>query len=464
VKRISKNFFAIIGSDVARKIVGFLTIAYLARIMHAAEFGEINIGFTVLSYAFMVTVGGLSTFGSREVARRGSGELLNTMLSLRLVSAVIVYGCIALGAVLFVRDVIVMKLILLFCLSLFAHPSYFEWFFHGKEEMNMIGIGRTVSGVIYFLLVVLFVHTPEQIILVAVAATIGDCIATLLLMMMYRKRDDTLRFHFTLHGWRTVIKQALPLGAGTLFANFSINLPLIAIGILMTNADAGVYSAASKLVSFLLVLDRVLGTLLLPVSTRLHSYSSERLVSMLNAALKWIIIAALPFAVGGTLVADKLLPFVFGGQYVVAADIFKILIWFFFFTMLHTIYISGLIAAGKEKEFSRIMMMSLAIFAVCVFAGTALFGVTGTAAGMVLSEATTMILTRASFHQAMKTTLPRSLVGILFAAGIMTLAVFFIPVQHVVLSVVVGGVVYGAMLFVTRTISFEEILSIARRV
>lgn len=464
MKRISKNFIAIIGSDVARKMIGFFTIAYLARIMHAAEFGAINISFTVLSYAFMISAAGLSTFASREVARGSSSELLNTMMSLRVVGAVAAYGLIALAALLFVRDVIVVKLILLFCLTLFAHPSYFEWFFHGKEAMNMIGVGRTVSGLIYLVLVMIFVHTPEQIIFVAVAATIGDFIATMLLMMMYRRRTDTIRMRFTLHGWRTVIKQALPLGSGSLFANFSINLPLIAIGILMTNADAGVYSAAGKLVSFLLVLDRVLGTLLLPVSTRLHSYSSERLSSMLNGALKWIIVAALPFAVGGTLVADRLLPLVFGGQYAAAADVFRILIWFFFFTMLHTIYISGLIAVGKEKEFSRIMMISLVIFAFLIFTGTAMFGLAGTAAGMAISEAATLVITRASFHRVIKTKLPRAIIPICLATAAMAAAVLLIPFHHVLLSVMAGGAVYGIMLFATRAISVDEVLSLARRV
>src|SRR5260221_2066567 len=132
--------------------------------------------------------------------------------------------------------------------------------------------------------------------------------------------------------------QAVHIGGGSMLAQASINLPAIVIGILMTNADVGVYSAASKIVFFFLFVDRVAGTLLLPASSRLHASSPETLSSTLEVAVRWIVVIALPLCVGGMILAGTILPFVFGSQYEASVDVFRILIWFSLFTLLHTVY------------------------------------------------------------------------------------------------------------------------------
>src|ERR1051325_6690870 len=91
MRRLTSNFLFILGSDVARRLLGFATIAYLARRIGVEEFGIISIGFAVLSYALMVSSGGLGAFGAREVARGATIEFINAIVSLRIVAAIIVY-------------------------------------------------------------------------------------------------------------------------------------------------------------------------------------------------------------------------------------------------------------------------------------------------------------------------------------------------------------------------------------
>ncbi|HEV8539187.1 MAG TPA: hypothetical protein VGR15_09760, partial [Bacteroidota bacterium] len=67
MKRLASNFIAIIASDIGRRVLGFLTIAFLARTITTSDFGAINIGFAVLSYALVSSAGGLGAFGAREV-------------------------------------------------------------------------------------------------------------------------------------------------------------------------------------------------------------------------------------------------------------------------------------------------------------------------------------------------------------------------------------------------------------
>ncbi|MCB0286026.1 MAG: oligosaccharide flippase family protein, partial [Calditrichaeota bacterium] len=88
----SKNMLAIFGGDSLAKVLGFLVTAYLARTVGDVAFGSINIAMAALSYAIIVSTGGIPLFGTREIARNTlnipqfTGELLTTRLLLSLIA------------------------------------------------------------------------------------------------------------------------------------------------------------------------------------------------------------------------------------------------------------------------------------------------------------------------------------------------------------------------------------------
>ncbi len=155
MKRLSKNLLAIVLSDVTRRVLGFLAVAYLARKVGTAGFGAVNIGLTVLSYAMMVSTAGLNAFGTRAVARGDSREIVSGTLSLRAVNAVAAWFIVLMIALFFVQNRTSATLIAMFSVSLFAHAFLLDWYFQGKEEMGIIGLGRIVSAATYLLMLVL---------------------------------------------------------------------------------------------------------------------------------------------------------------------------------------------------------------------------------------------------------------------------------------------------------------------
>ena len=464
MRRLSKNFISLILSDVVRRILGFLAVAYLARKVGASGFGAVNIGFTVLSYALMTSTAGLNTFGTRKTALGISNDDVGTLVGLRLITALLTFFVVSLIAVMLVPNATMSKLIIVFCLSLFANALLVEWFFQGKEEMLIVGIGRVTSTAIYLLLLLGIVRSADDIIMVAIAAIAGDFVAASLLFTACKRRIGAIPIRLAPQGWKTIILSAFPLGFGSLMAHFSINLPPLVLGIMMTNSDVGLYSAASKLVFFLLMLDRVLATLLLPASTRRHEVSPETLASTLSTALKWITTTALPVSVGGSILAHQIVPIVFGQQYVEAAGVFRILVWLFFFTTLHTVYTSGMIAIGEEKVYGRVMIISAVVYAASIIACTKLFGLVGAATAVVCSEAGTLILMRNRFSSFVKIPLPGRTFNTVVSTGLMALVLLQLPLWNLFLSILIGGIVYAVALFLTRAVTHAEILSILRRV
>jgi O-antigen/teichoic acid export membrane protein len=456
MKRHSRNFLSIIFSDLGRRGFGFLTFAYLARKLGPSDFGAINVGFTVLSYATMTAAGGLSVFGTRAVARGDAALLAGSVTGARLLNSLavlVVIACIMLA----VPNAVTATLILIFCLSLIPTALNLDWYFQGKEAMASIGAARTLSAAVYFVLVVALVRTPADILLVAVAAVIGDSAAATLLAVSFRRRFPAERLRPVVSGWKSLTLSSFPLGMGSLLAHVSVNLPPLVLGILMTNADAGIYSAAGKLVTFLLVIDRVISTILLPASARSFGQSVQALSGILNRSLKWMIIIALPLCAGGSILAGRIIGLVFGEQYIASGEVFSILIWFFLATLIHTVYTTGLIASGQEKLYGRIMLISAAIYLIFTVVLTMLYGPAGSAVAVVCSESIAVIIMARRLRPFVRIELHPSAVRALGAAAGMALSLYFIPPSSLWLSIVFAAVVYTGLLLATRAVGRDDI-------
>jgi len=463
VKQLSKNLLSIVSSDLGRRIFGFLTFAYLARRLGPSDFGAINVGFTVLSYATMAAAGGLSVFGARAVARGDALQLAGPLTGARLINSFAVLALIAciLPAI---PNTVTAALILFFCISLIPNAFNLEWYFQGKEAMGSIGAARTLSAAAYFILAVVLVRTPADLFLVAVAAVAGDSLAALLLAVTVHRRYPGERLRPLFAGWKSLTLRAFPLGAGSLLAHVSVNLPPLVLGILMTNSDVGIYSAAGKLVTLLLVVDRVIATVLLPASARSFGRSADILSQMLNGSLKWMILIGLPLCTGGSILARRIMPLVFGDRYAAAGDVFSVLIWFFLATLLHTVYTTGLIASGQEKLYGRFMMISAAVYLCSTVGLTLLFGAIGSAAAVVGSEAVAVIIMARGLRRFVKLEVPASALKSILAAAAIAVVLFLLGSTGLWLSVVSGAAVYTLVLFATRAIGRNDIAELLGRV
>ncbi|MCU0411716.1 MAG: oligosaccharide flippase family protein, partial [Bacteroidetes bacterium] len=182
------------------------------------------------------------------------------------------------------------------------------------------------------------------------------------------------------------LRTSLPLATGAILAMLTINYPPLALGVFRSAADVGLYGAASKMVFFLLLGDRILATLLLPASARIHARSPQETASALTTTLRWVVVLGLPIAVGGTLLAAPLVTIVFGQSYLPSVQILQVFIWYFFVTMIHTVYTSGLIAVGSERTYGWIMTGTAVLYVSLITTGAIWWGPVGAAMGVVVSE------------------------------------------------------------------------------
>lgn len=464
MKRLLRNILAITGSDIARRLLGFLTVAYLARTISVAEFGLINIGFTVLAYALMLSSAGLTSYGVRAIASGKPPTIVRPILTLRVLLSLAVVGAIVLIARFAIADELTAQIVMLFSLSTLANALLVDWYFQGRERMGIVGLVRFLAALVYSFIIVVSVKSSSNLLVVAFAVIASDTLAAGALLIAYRRENRSLGIRFSLSGIDAIARSAIALGLGGLLGNLSTNLAPVLLGVMKDLHEVGMYSAASKMVFFLLMFDRLIGTLLLPASSRLHAVSVSSLAQHLTVALKWIVVLGLPLCIGGSLLAGDLVSMVFGEQYEPAALPFAILVWFCIATMLHTVFTSGMIALGLERRYGRIMAISIGLYALTVCIGIWWLGSLGAACAMVFSEIVTLVLMRRELGKSLNISLPQGLVETFVSAMIMGITMWVVPPIHVAVTLCFGCAVYAVVIYMTEAVSRDEISSLIRRV
>ncbi len=456
MSRLTHNISFLVSSEIARRIFGFFSVAYMARVLAVEGFGQVMIGLTVLSYVALAGSAGLHVLGTRSVARGESGLAPGTLLAARVVNTVVAYLVVLVVTLLFVGNAALRDVILISSVSAFLHALFLEWYFQGKETMMPNAVARTLGAFVYLLALLMFVHSPGDIRLAAVAAVAGDIASTGFLLGRFRRLGERLRFRLTPGVWRDLMKRAIPFGAGSVLGHVSVNLPIILIGALLGSADAGIFSAASKLVFFLLMIDRILGTVLLPASVRLHALSPDVLHANLTTAMRWIVIVALPLCLGGVVLGQDLILLVYGPAFAGAGALFAVLVWFVLMTLLHTVYTSAVIASGGDTAYRNVMVLSAVLYAVFITSGILVGGLFGAAAGMVLAEALTVLRMRRAMRALLPEIRPARFGRIVLSTLVMGGILLVLPGMHVLLHVSIGAVTYVLATFALKAVSFGD--------
>jgi O-antigen/teichoic acid export membrane protein len=461
MKRLSQNFLSLLTADLGRRLLGFIAVAYLARVLGKEDFGAVNLGFAVLAYGMVLSASGFPMMGTKIIAQGASLEVVGQVMGSRLISTIFVITVIILIVITGVQDTIIAWLIILFLLSLLPQVFFVDWFFQGKETMGIVSAARITQAVVYLTVVLIFVKTAENVLWVAVGSICGECAASILLYAQFRKKFHD--FHIRLKPSLRLFKQSAPLAIGIILTTLMINYPIIVLGIVKTSSDVGVYSAASKLVYTLLMGDRILVLLLFPASARKFHESPEKFQQLLRDTLRWITIIGLPIAVGGMLIADDMIGIVFGPEYSLSAIVLQVFIWYFFLTMIHTVFTSGLIGAGGEKSYGKIMGVTAVAYFIAVSAGVYFFGPIGAAFGVVAAEGLSVVLINNAMRLLVPLSPPEKILRVFLSVVLMAIVVIYVGQYGFIWAILAGAGSYSLFLILLQAVVWNDVKKLMAR-
>lgn len=249
------GFFATIILGAAARLISLATAAYLARILGIDVFGKVGFAEATITYFMLVSDLGLQTIGIRETSKKSEnptivGHLVQNIVSIQL--GVVAFFILAIN--LFVWSIYSTELISKQLLSLYAIclllPYVFsiEWWLNGTKRLVLTAIGRLLREIIFVLLLIGFLHNPQQVLRVPIIQGVAAAlIAGLICFLFIRETNSNVGIRYNRIEWHSLLRAAWPIGISGLIGHFWLRSGTIFLAFLSTDAEVGAYTAAWKL-------------------------------------------------------------------------------------------------------------------------------------------------------------------------------------------------------------------------
>ena len=328
-KLLANLSFLVLGETIS-KILTFAAFIFLARTFGPLEFGHLEFVLAVMIFATLLVDFGANPLGSREVAKMPSkiGEIVASIVGMRIILALVAYCLLFIFMLIFLWDKSQLKtLLLLYGLSLFLIPLFFQFVFQGLEKMKWVAICSVIRQMVFAGGVFIAVLNIKRIWVVALIEI--SAVITLALFCLYM-----LVFHVNATNYKTdtaklwaTFKEALPIGLSDITWAFMWYFATVLLGLLTVGKEVGWFSAAHRPVMTLHTFVWLYFCNLLPTISRSVNQQKEVLNNLMRYSISILAWATIFLGTVSLTMAEPLMVLVFGDKFRESAGVIKILIW-----------------------------------------------------------------------------------------------------------------------------------------
>ncbi len=459
-QRITKNFAFLGAGNIITSILGFITMVYLASILGPNGFGQMHFALAIVAYFMLMANLGIPTLGTREIARDKSKikDYVGNIITLRLTLATIAFGLVCLCAFFIQKPIEIKYLIILYGLGIFPIAFQLLWLFRGIEMMGYIAIADIVGRGCYVVAIFCFIKSPEQLLgIPAIYVICVTFIPSVFLVFFFIRRFGGIRLKFKALFWNNLLRQALPMGFAIIMTELYIHFDVVMLGFMRSNEEVGYYSAAYRLVLFIIGIGGLYCVTIFPIISNYYKTSLVSLRQLLSRTTRLMIIISLPLAVGGTILARSIMSFIYTESYLNGTIALQILVWVIPVMWLSITYGYSLIACDKQKRYA----IGVTVGAIINIALNAIliprFGIIAASATTVVTWGVVLLLLQHEFGKVVLVPFKGYLTRPVIASLGMGAFLYFGSSWNVWVLIVLGALVYFAILFGIGGITKGEI-------
>ena len=439
------RFLALAFGETGARLIAFLTTAYLARRLGASAFGQIGFAIAVLTHFGPGLLIGVGEVGARDVAREPerAPAIAAVGMTLRFMAAVVAITLIVLLASILGLDPERRTVTTLYALCVIPIACDTSWVYKGLGKAGKIAVALLIVEATVLVLVLMFVNSPADVMKVPLMQLTGALAAAAFLTV------PVLR-----GGWiapsvsalRDMARRSSMTTVSRVLRTIIVSLDVILLGFMVSSQEVGWYSAAYRIVFFVMALLYAVHAAFLPEMAR-SAENPRALSAILSRAIGMALAVTIPFVVGGVLIARPMMNLIFGEQYQAGAGALQLLLFSLVLLAVH---------ATTRSVFLAIQRMGLEtiIIGIGVATNVALnlyliprYGIEGAAIATIAGEAVSLLgafgaLARLGVRPSIRHSIPAMIAAVFLAAVLLVIP----SPRPVVASMAAGGFAYIAAL------------------
>lgn len=459
---IARNTLFGMGSQFALRGLGLVFNILVIRQLGDTQFGQYSV---VLAWAGIFSfIGdlGIAQYMTREIARDKERlrHLFWNVTVLRFVLAILASVVTILGAVANGYESRMVLAIGLYTTSYFLQSilAPLQGVIAGHERLDVLSVFQVIGQIIFMAFGALFLFSGFDFVWLVIASLINLPVLIILSYRVIRKNRYTFpRFHIEAGTWLRLIVAGLPFAFIQLSLTTAYQFDRLILEPNVAKESIGWYSAAYTLTRAFLILTAAFSASLVLTLAREHAKNPEVVRPWYYRSVKFSIFLGLPLAVGGMLLADKIIQSAYGVEYAPAAVAFAILIWDT--PLLMYTALGGNIATSIQQE-GRSMRIYVAEAVLNILLNLYLiprYGVIAACFTTVSTELLGAILFYVMFRREFGPGLGfKHIIRLVLAAVVMGFVVALMHNFHLLIVVGAGVGVYLLMVWALRALTAEE--------
>ncbi len=452
-RRMIRNVASILTSDVLNRATTFVIYILVGRYLGAFEFGQLSLGLTLFYTFQVVAVGGIKTLITREIAKDKTKTEKYFLNGSMLVGVFFILSITSLLLFIWVMKYATETAVIILILSLgllpYALSAVCEAVFQAWEQMHYIAyanVPTNIAKVFFACLILAQGHGLFHLIILILAVHIARLgIEWWLLRQFVSRSLMRIDLRFSLGMTKKTITF---LGIDSIIAIWS-GMNVLLLSKLATEIEVGFYSAAVQLMVPVKLIYLSIVLSIFPIMCRKFDSSIQSLKNITEYLIEFLFAVAMPAAVGLFFLADRVLPLVYGKEFLVASSALRVMSWTLILTALTSALGQLLLASQREKVTLRIVAFSALVNLLLGVVLISRYGVIGAATATLLTGVFNFFQHYLSVSKLLSTIpLARLAWKPCFAVTIMAIYLKLLGKQSIFLIILSAGVIYGTALLV----------------
>jgi O-antigen/teichoic acid export membrane protein len=445
-------------------ILALVSIGFITRYLGKDGFGNYATVLAFLSFFASAADLGLYHISTREISRVGADEekIMGNIFTLRVFSGLIVL-LVSPIVVIFFDYPVEVKLGIIIAAASFVFSSGYQVLngvFQKNLAMDKVAIGELI-GKVFSVAIVIAAYVFKLGFTWIIIALLINMIVSFVIIFVWSRKYLRLSLRFDFVYWKKFLKESLPIGIVAVIVFVYFKMDTILLSVMQTSTDVGIYNAAYKVLENITFFPAMIVGLVLPIMSNTIFADRERFNRVANNTFKLFLILVVPIVVGTMFLADGIILLIGGGQFNESGAVLRILIFALVAIFFGVLSNNILIAGNQQRKLLYISGLAAILNVVLNIIFIPKFSYIAAAYISSLTEIFVAVASLAFVYKTMKY-YPRigRVWGIFLAGAVMAAALFLMRGQNFFLAALVSAAVYFTVLWIFKTITTKEVLSL----
>lgn len=425
---VAKNTFWLFSGEIITRLLKFLPIFYAARILGTEGWGVFSYILGTASLFLMLSDFGLNNLVTREIAGESKQKLqyLATAFFIRVALIVI---AVALMFFIFpyisrMHDARHILLVIAITIALDSLRDFYIAVHRAMERMEKEATIKIVVGILTTIFGVSALMLMPSIENLAYAYLAGSSIGLIITIFSLRNYVLYTFEYFSKNLVGVILRTAWPLFIFGIIGAVMTYTDIVMLGWWKSPGDIGLYTAAQRLIQFLLVIPGLMALTTLPLFSRLVVENTGKLKIALEKTVSLALAFGLPIVSGGIILARDIITLVFGEQYASSTIVFQIFLGMLVIMFPTAIIGNYTLVYNAQKKFIRTTIIGAFINIILNILLIPKFGIYGAAFATMFSSSLLGILIWLKMKKISYFAILPHIKKIIMATMIMTLTTF----------------------------------------